>query len=116
MATERIKIKFISCHRNPSRSFFWNGKQFPICARCTGIHLGYLSLFLFLFQVIYINWIFSMILILPTLIDGLTQAYFNRESTNIMRLISGFLAGVGLMSLIHIIGFQIGYFILEALN
>jgi uncharacterized membrane protein len=106
----------VNCHRIPSRSFFWNGKQFPVCARCTGIHLGYLSLFLFLFQLIYIKWWLSIILILPTLIDGLTQAYFKRESTNSIRFLSGFLAGLGTMSLIHIIGFQIGYFILYLFN
>ena len=113
---EKVKIRWISCHRDSSRSFFWKGRQFPVCARCTGIHLGYLSLFLFLFQLIYINWILSIIFILPTLIDGLTQAYFNRESTNSIRVISGFLAGIGVMSIIHIIGFQIGYFILHLFN
>lgn len=113
---EKIKIRWISCHRDPTRSFFWNGKQFPVCSRCTGIYLGYLSLFLFLFQLIYIKWWLSIILILPTLIDGLTQAYFNRESTNSIRFLSGILAGVGIMSLIHIIGFQIGYFILYLFN
>lgn len=111
-----MKIRWENCHRIPSRSFFWNGKQFPVCARCTGIHLGYLSLFLFLFQLIYIKWWLSIILILPTLIDGLTQAYFNRESTNSIRFLSGFLAGLGAMSLTHIIGFQIGYFILYLIN
>ena len=115
MLVEKVKIRWISCHRDPTRSFFWNSKQFPVCARCTGIHLGYLSLFLFLFQLIYINWIISILLILPTLIDGLTQAYFNRESTNSIRVISGVLAGVGVMSLLHILGFQIGYFLLNLL-
>ena len=110
---EKVKIRWVSCHRDPNRSFFWKGKQFPVCSRCTGIHFGYLSLFLFLFQLIYINWVFSIILIIPTVIDGLTQAYFNRESTNSIRVLSGILAGVGIMSLIHIVGFQIGYFILK---
>ena len=116
MPVENIKIRWVSCHKDPNRSFFWKGKQFPVCARCTGIHLGYLSLFLFLFQLIYINWILSIVLILPTLIDGLTQAYFNRESTNIFRVLSGFIAGIGIMSVIHIIGFRIGYLILDMLN
>ena len=116
MPVEKIKIRWVSCHKDPKRSFFWKGKQFPVCARCTGIHIGCLSLFLFLFQLIYINWILSIIFILPTLIDGLTQAYFNRESTNSIRVISGFLAGIGVMSITHIIGFQIGYFILDLLS
>ncbi|MBT7896339.1 MAG: DUF2085 domain-containing protein [Flavobacteriales bacterium] len=112
----RVKVKWISCHRKPNRSFFWKGKKFPVCARCTGIHLGYLSLPLFVFEFIYINWILSIIIILPTIIDGLTQAYYNRESTNYIRVFSGFLAGLGCMSIIHIVGFQIGYFILDIIR
>ena len=115
MPTQKYKINWVSCHKKPERSFFWKGKQFPVCARCTGIHLGYLSLFLFLFELIYINLIISIILIIPTVIDGLTQAYFNRESTNTIRVLTGFSAGLGVMSVVHIIGFEIGYFILELL-
>ena len=28
------------CHRLPERSFFLNGRQLPLCARCTGTFLG----------------------------------------------------------------------------
>jgi len=28
------------CHRLPDRSFFLNGRQLPLCARCTGTFLG----------------------------------------------------------------------------
>ena len=28
------------CHQKPERSFFWDGHQFPVCARCTGIYLS----------------------------------------------------------------------------
>ncbi len=28
------------CHRIPERSFFLNGRQLPLCARCTGTFLG----------------------------------------------------------------------------
>ncbi|MDY3097688.1 DUF2085 domain-containing protein, partial [Methanobrevibacter sp.] len=27
------------CHRNPERSFFINGHQLPVCARCTGFYV-----------------------------------------------------------------------------
>ena len=30
------------CHQMPERSFFWKEYQFPICARCTGLAVGYL--------------------------------------------------------------------------
>jgi uncharacterized membrane protein len=28
------------CHQLPDRSFFIDGRQLPICARCTGLYLG----------------------------------------------------------------------------
>ena len=110
---EKIKIRWVNCHRYPKRSFYWKGKQFPVCARCTGIHLGYLSLPFFLFGLIHFNWIISIIFILPTLFDGITQAYFNRESTNFIRVVSGFLAGIGIMSVVHLFGEYIGLLILR---
>ncbi|MEI3349189.1 MAG: DUF2085 domain-containing protein [Dysosmobacter sp.] len=30
----------LGCHQRPDRSFFFHGKQFPVCARCTGVFLG----------------------------------------------------------------------------
>ncbi|KQM23499.1 DUF2085 domain-containing protein [Chryseobacterium sp. Leaf201] len=89
------KIQWVDCHRMPSRSFFYKKKQFPVCARCTGIYLGYFLMIpmLWFYQ---IGMFLSVLLILPTLIDGLTQAYLNRESTNVIRCITGFLAGIGI--------------------
>jgi uncharacterized membrane protein len=92
----------------PERSFFWKGKQFPVCARCTGIHLGYLTFPLFMFNVFTLNIWWTVALILPTYIDGLTQAFFKRESTNILRVMTGLMAGIGGMSLVAIIGKFIG--------
>ena len=34
---------FFGCHARPDRSFYWNGKQFPICARCTGELAGMIA-------------------------------------------------------------------------
>lgn len=28
------------CHQRPERSFFINGRQMPVCARCTGLYAG----------------------------------------------------------------------------
>lgn len=50
---------------------------------------------------------------LPTLLDGLTQAYMHRESTNWLRFITGLIAGVGGMSLVVNIGTFIGNLILK---
>lgn len=106
-------IYLVSCHRMPSRSFFYKGKQFPVCARCTGAYIGFLSAPLFIFDIIYINWFWTILLILPTTIDGLTQAYMNRESNNILRVITGFMYGVGLMALASLIGRTIGFYIID---
>ena len=43
--------KYSGCHQMPERSFFINGMQFPLCARCTGILVGYLvGVLLFVFD------------------------------------------------------------------
>lgn len=106
-------LHFVICHQKPERSFFWKGKQFPVCARCTGIYLGYLSFPLFNFELIALSSWISILLSLPTIIDGLTQAYFKRESNNVLRLLTGILAGVGLMALVVNIGTVIGNLILK---
>jgi uncharacterized membrane protein len=106
-------IQLVTCHRIPSRSFFYKGRQFPLCARCTGIYLGYLSLPFFTVDLIQINLLFSILLILPTIIDGLTQAYCSRESNNVLRFVTGFISGVGQMSLCSIIGKSLGHFIIN---
>lgn len=30
----------VICHQRPDRSFFWDGYQLPVCARCTGLYLS----------------------------------------------------------------------------
>lgn len=113
---ENRRLHFIFCHQNPERSFFWKKKQFPVCARCTGIHLGYFTFPVFLFDLYSINIWFTIAIILPTYIDGITQAYFKRESNNILRVSTGLMAGVGKMSLVAIIGQFIGKQILTLIN
>ncbi|WP_102979301.1 DUF2085 domain-containing protein [Chryseobacterium scophthalmum] len=96
----RSSLNFKLCHRLPERSFYFKGKQFPVCARCTGIHLGYLSLPFFLIGVLSLNFWITILMILPTYLDGVTQAYCNRESNNYIRFTTGIIAGIGEMSLI----------------
>jgi uncharacterized membrane protein len=52
----------------------------------------------------------ALLAIAPTMIDGLTQAYFNRESTNFLRFSTGILAGYGLAGLSDFIAYWIVYF------
>jgi uncharacterized membrane protein len=110
------KLHFAFCHQLPERSFFWKGKQFFMCARCTGINLGYLALPLFVFGIIRIPFLWTILLILPTYIDGGIQAYFNIESTNSRRFITGLISGVATMSLVSHIGIFIAKQILILIN
>ena len=114
-------INFVGCHRLPHRSFFIGGRQFPVCARCTGMLIGYLSFPLFLLGVLPVPlaWstvVWSVFLNVPAMIDGLTQAYCERESNNTLRVITGFLSGVGQMLWVSIIGKFLGTFVVNLLK
>ena len=112
----KTKFQFVVCHRIPHRSFFFRGRQFPVCARCTGIYAAYLTLPVFTFDWWSPGIIISALLLIPAVLDGLTQAYFDRESNNTLRFISGILAGSGLMSLTAILGKFIGSVILTIIK
>jgi uncharacterized membrane protein len=109
---QKVKIEFTLCHRKPERSFFYKGKQFPVCARCTGFYAGYIALPIFTFSIWEpgLHWI--GLLMVPALIDGLTQAFMNRESTNWLRFSTGILAGAGAIAFAAVIGKWIGHLIL----
>jgi uncharacterized membrane protein len=107
------KIAWVACHKLPERSFFWKGRQFPVCARCTGLYIGYVSFPLFNFELIYLNSIIAILLVIPTAMDGALQARYNIPSNNLRRFVSGIVAGVGLMALIVNFGTLIGNLILK---
>ena len=87
------------CHRLPERSFHFRGKQFPVCARCTGIYLGELIMLILLFIGFRLSIFWSLICILPFIIDGTIQ-YFNLiESTNMRRFITGLIGGFGIIGI-----------------
>jgi uncharacterized membrane protein len=109
---EKVKIEFVFCHRKPERSFFYKGKQFPVCARCTGFYFGYFALPIFTFGIWEPTFLWIGLLMLPALVDGLTQAYMNRESNNWLRLATGLPAGAGCMALAALTGQWIGHMIL----
>ena len=82
------------CHQIAERSFFAGGYQFPICARCTGVLLGYiLSVFLFG----YIPFIVCIGLIAIMLLDWSIQYLNILQSTNNRRFITGICGGIGCM-------------------
>ena len=86
------------CHQKPERSFFFLGKQFPICARCTGQLAGMLCgcIGAWLCQ---IPFQLSVMLMLPMLADGFCQMLTAYASTNCRRFLTGFLFGFGLVQI-----------------
>ncbi len=85
------------CHQLPKRSFFVHKYQFPICARCTGVIIGYIlsvTAFCFFMTPIYI----CIVLCLIMFADWLIQYLRILDSTNIRRFITGILGGYGLLS------------------
>lgn len=109
-----MKIQIVACHRKPERSFFYKGKQFPVCARCTGISLGYLVIPMVTFNLFTISIFWCLVLLIPTYIDGFSQAFLkNYESTNFRRVVTGILAGIGQGALFCELGKLTGNFILN---
>lgn len=107
------------CHRRPDRSFFLFGRQFPVCARCTGILAGYVLAIIGAFFGLRLHHFLVILLFLfPLLIDGTFQAKGYWESTNIRRCITGILAGIAAIDIIlyiHFLSVDIAKKILEKL-
>ncbi|MDX1271836.1 DUF2085 domain-containing protein [Bizionia paragorgiae] len=116
LSKKGVTLNFSYCHRLPERSFFFKGKQLPLCSRCTGINLGYFFMPIFALGFLKISLFWTIIMILPTYIDGTLQAFTNYESNNKLRFITGLISGIGTMSLITIIGVYIGRQILILIN
>lgn len=96
-----LKYMFF-CHKQPERSFFYKGKQFPICARCTGILLGYILGIIYVLFFKSLGIILEFSLMIPLLIDGWGQYIGWFKSTNSRRLITGILAGIATICLFRL--------------
>lgn len=91
--------KCTGCHQRADRSFLIHGKQFPVCARCSGVFLGQLiSLFTFRFYRLPLTTLISFCFIM--LLDWLIQFWGIRESRNWRRLLTGTLCGYGFGSIL----------------
>ena len=84
------------CHRIPERSFFYHGKQFPLCARCTGIMAGYVIGLLILATYGKLSLFLSFALVIPMIVDGTGQFLHKWESNNVRRLITGIMGGISI--------------------
>lgn len=98
----RILGNHSGCHQMPERSFFYHGKQFPVCARCTGVTLGQAGALLAAAFKIPVSFGLSVFLLAVMGADWCLQAFRIRESTNPRRFITGICGGFGLFSLYRI--------------
>ena len=113
----RILGNHSGCHQLPERSFFYKGKQFPVCARCTGVTVGQ-------FLAVLINVIglrirhhsdnheskkdlipasFSFVSLGIMGADWAIQEAGIKESTNPRRFVTGILGGFGMFNLYFIV-------------
>lgn len=87
------------CHQMPERSFFYHGKQFPVCARCTGVFIGQTAAVILAMFKFTLKFPTSIMLICVMGIDWCIQELNIKQSTNIRRLITGICGGLGVFSL-----------------
>lgn len=109
---------FFGCHARPDRSFYFHGKQFPICARCTGELVGMLGgIPLAVCFGIPSFWVVCLMM-LPLVADGFIQRLTAYESNNIRRLWTGILFGIAFIFMfvyfhrtcVHIAGWILKFF------
>jgi len=102
------------CHQLSERSLEAGGLFFCVCARCTGIYLGFMVTLIVVVLACYrrfklaqgsrtfvsvpLRWtiIAGVILIIPMAIDGAGSYAGLFETTNLNRYITGYLCGMGL--------------------
>ena len=88
--------KYWGCHQMPERSFFIGCYQFPVCARCTGIMIGYI-LSLLTVHFFDMNILVLLIMCAPMALDGGIQYLTKYRSNNFRRIITGLLYGYGFL-------------------
>ncbi len=87
------------CHQIPERSYAFCGETLVACSRCLGIYTGFIFSLMFLIAAygfftrgLHLTW--TILLLVPMGIDGLTQLFRMRESSNPIRFFTGYLAGL----------------------
>lgn len=88
----------LGCHQMPERSFFVRGYQFPLCARCTGLMIGYV-IGITSWHFVDVSPVWSAAICIPLIVDGVTQYVRWRESDQALRPITGILCGIGCVRL-----------------
>ena len=109
-------VGYAVCHQLPTHSFFAAGEQLPLCARCTGIYLGFLvgiagmALLGTLGAAVWPPTTVSTILMLSmalmvgdgfnSLTSALPEGFQVYQPTNLLRLATGISAGMSLSLLL----------------
>lgn len=103
------QVGFAICHQLSERSLAYGGRALPVCARDTGLFLGFAACFVILLLAYgreprrYPSWPKLLALacfIVPTAFDAATSYAGLRESSNAIRLVTGSLAGTALAALV----------------
>jgi uncharacterized membrane protein len=99
----------LGCHQMAERSFSINNYQFPVCARCTGVLIGYI-----LTPIVFVTGNYriyiSVILCFIMFIDWYIQYLKIKKSNNMRRLLTGIAGGIGIMSIfIYVVSIIISY-------
>ena len=86
------------CHQMQERSFTLHSRQFPVCARCTGVGVGNVMALILLFVWQPPSWLLVAGCGVM-FVDWLVQHLGLHESSNWRRLITGMFGGFSLTSL-----------------
>lgn len=89
----------LGCHQRSDRSFFIHGKQFPVCARCTGVFTGQCIGFV-CFRFFNPPNILLILFCAVMFCDWFIQYLKICESSNIRRFITGSLCGYAYITFI----------------
>jgi len=105
-----MAIGFGLCHQLPERSFFGGSLQVPVCARDTGIYVGFVVGLIALRSIdgrrrsaepppLLSGLVLGAMIALMAL-DGLTSYAGLRESTNELRLVTGLATGLAITGMV----------------
>lgn len=93
------------CHQKEERCFIFMGYKMGLCSRCFALFVSFfvVGVFYSFIRNIYevrtyksITFYALAVFMLPLVIDGITQLFGFRESTQGIRVLTGILAGVGI--------------------
>jgi uncharacterized membrane protein len=98
----------MNCHQLPERSLFLNDNQMPFCSRDLGIFIGLVTgMLLAILLNIRISLLLFLLTLVPMGIDGSLQLLTDYESSNVIRLITGLIAGAGVSLIISRLARQV---------